>query len=129
MAYAKTLRFVGLEVAARQVVRGAPAEGLIPIDVERKGDERRDMRDHRRMYRVRMSRDRYGADIVLDAGVWGVSIDTDVLHVLRHGIKEGMENELADILVERSPSRRRHTGEATFATSLGIGCVFYPELE
>ena len=129
VAYAKSLRFAGLEVAARQILRGEPAEALRPIDRERQMDRKTDERDERRFYRADASRERYGVELVLDVGAWGVSIDSNVLEMLQHGIREGMEREFDGVLNKRRSIRSHEQRESSFATSLGVGCVYYADVE
>lgn len=131
IAYAKALRFVGLDVAGRQVLRGEPARGLNRIDPEETIRRERDERENIRFRRGRMARERYGVDLILDTGPCGVSIDSYVFNILRnHGIREGIQEKLTHILFERSSYlKESHPKERSFLTSLGIGCVFYSDLK
>ncbi len=129
MAYAKTLKFVGLETAAKQVFRGTPAESIRPMDFDRDREKQRSDRDFQRVRRAGVARERYGMELLLDVGKYALSIDHQVASILREGINKETERKIAEILnyrrkrsVERSPS-------ASFETSLGFGCISYAELD
>lgn len=127
VAYAKVLRFVGLEVASRQVRRGEAAQGLRPIDIGR--DIKRDDRDVRRSHRADAAREKYDAEIVLDAGKCGFSIDTGILRILNDGITPDTVGGLRSRVDQRRQSRKSDRSESSFINSLGVGCMYYSDLD
>lgn len=129
VAYAKAFRFIGMETAARQILRGDPAESLRPFDFDRERDRRRTERDSQRLRRASSARERFGMDLVLDAGPSAVSVDQSVLHVLRHGIDEESQFKISESLRARRERGRDRFHGASFETSLGLGCVSYAELD
>lgn len=124
VAYSKALRFVGLEVASRQVLRGEPATFL--RDSRR---ENADQRDQRRNLRDRWTRNRFNSELISDVGSWGVMLDRDVLEILRKGISPEENLELQGILNRRQQiDFSESTERISFQNSLGIGCVNYSEI-
>ena len=85
IAYAKALKFAGLEIAAQQVARGAPANGISPIDFDRNVDRRRSDRDRRRLLRAQGARELLQMDLILDLGSHALAIDTGWLDVQTTG--------------------------------------------
>jgi hypothetical protein len=128
IAYAKTLRFAGLDVAARRVVHGEPAANLGRTS----DDEKREWRSERErdLYqRRRACRERHGAELLLDLGAYGLMMDSLVLDNVRHGIDEDVPQKLSRHLHRRRFERdSREKATRSFMTSLGIGCVLYEEL-
>jgi len=123
-SYAKTLRFIGMERAFRQVLRGEGAE-IPSLDEDRQTDREWTERDRLRFHQANMARERFHAEIILDVGPCGVAIDFGVLRVLRAGIHAETAEMLEGLLEERSPGVGQRM---SFITSQGIGCVFYDEL-
>lgn len=129
VAYAKTLRFIGMETAAEQVRRGDGAESVRPMDFDRNMDRARGERDSRRLRRTRFARERFGVDLVLDAGSFAIGLDPRVLGILRHGLTPETEGELEEAILLRRKHPRREIGTASFTTSLGFGCIAYSDLD
>lgn len=129
VAYAKAFKFVGMETAARQISRGEPAESIRPIDFDRERDRRRSERDLQRLHRADYARERFGMALVLDAGPCAVSVDQDVLQVLRHGINAESHFKISETLGFSRKRRRDQFRGASFETSLGIGCISYKDLD
>jgi hypothetical protein len=129
VAYAKTLKFVGLETAADQVYRGAPAVALHPVDFDRQRDRKRNERDRQRLRRASSARQRFGMELVLDVGQYAFGLDAGVLSVLQRGIDREAISALADIL--DSPGEFTHMTARgdSFRTSLGVGCISYADLD
>jgi hypothetical protein len=128
VAYAKAFRFVGIESATRPILRGEPAETVRPVDFDRTAERKRSERDQQRVRRASAARERFGMELVLDAGECAIGVAPEVLGVLREGIREGMEQKLEAGLQYRE-KRRRHADGRTFETGLGLGCVYYSDLE
>jgi hypothetical protein len=129
LAYAKALKFVGLETAARQVFRGEPSESIRSMDFDRERDRQRGERDRERIRRTGAARERFGMNLLLDVGKCALSIDPQVADVLRHGINEETQHKIAEVLrSRRQHANERHRG-ASFEMSLGLGCVFYSDLD
>jgi hypothetical protein len=135
VAYAKTLKFVGLETAGRQVARGVPATALRAVETERLGDRGSD-RDRLRLLRARAASELFGMSLLLDVGRHALAIDTNVLRLLqREGVSrvEGRGRESASILshfldARKERARARFLGDS-FETSLGLGCISYSALD
>jgi len=129
VAYAKTLKFVGLENAAQQVLRGAPAEAIRPVDFDRQRDRRRSDRDLQRLRRADAAQQRFEMALILDVGQYALGIDTGVLAVLQRGINGESAGRLSEILgTRRGLARERFTGDS-FEASLGFGCISYSDLD
>ena len=94
-----------------------------------KRDRKQSERDHKRIRRAGIARERFGMDLLLDVGEWAVSLDPHVAEILRHGIHEDSPSVLADILHSRRKRARERGRGASFETSLGLGCVFYSDLD
>lgn len=129
VAYGKAFKFVGMETAARQIARGEPAESIRPIDFDRGRDRRRSERDVQRLHRADSARERFGMDLVLDAGPCAVSVDARILDVLRHGITQESQFAISETLSSRRQRRREESRGGSFETSLGVGCVSYADLD
>jgi hypothetical protein len=127
-AFAKAFKFVGLEMAAQQILRGGPA-ALRPIDFDRELDRTRNERDLQRLRRARSARQRFGMELLLDVGSQAVSLDSDVLAILRRGIDGESAQKLSEILDSRRQLARERSREASFEGSLGLGCVSYSDLD
>lgn len=128
-AYSQILQFVGLSIAARQVLRGAPATGIQPwTESDRQSEE---PRSHLRYRRQQRTRELYSAFLVLDVGEWGIAIRTDVLAVLQKGVDERTLEALSRSLARAREQDRAPPAESgsTFFGSLGIGCVRYADLD
>jgi len=125
VAYAKAFRFVGLDSASQQVFHGEPATTLVSMYGEHPSAEER---ENLRQRRAGMARERFGADLLLDVGPCALGIDSHVLAIL-HG--SGINRESEEMLEELTDSRRslqRQFGQS-FLNYLGIGCIFYDDLE
>jgi hypothetical protein len=129
VAYAKALKFVGLETAAQQVLRGDPAEAIRPIDFDRQRDRSRSDRDFQRLRRANSARERFGVDLFLDAGSYAVGLDTDVAAILRHGIDGESQFKIDEILSSRRQLASERFHGVSFETSLGFGCIAYSDLD
>jgi hypothetical protein len=129
VAYAKALRFVGLETAAKHVLHGEPAESIRPMDFDRTSDRRRSEQDFRRLHRAGAARHRFGMELLLDVGPCALSLDSNVANVLRHGIDADSRFKVAEVLHSRRVHARDRLPGASFETSLGLGCIFYSELD
>jgi hypothetical protein len=127
IAYAKALRFAGLDAAARSVARGEPAKSLkIPFYDELEG---RDEREKYLIWRRGACRERYSAELLLDLGAYGLMIDDVILNILIHGITEETHDEIFSRLQDRlNDPRFLDETSRSFMTGLGIGCVFYEDL-
>lgn len=129
IAYAKTLRFAGLDAAARSVANGKPLKRL----GGEYNDERMEWRSDREKHldlRRRACRQKHGAELLLDLGNYGLMMDSLALDALKHGINEEVSEKLAHLLHMRRRDRPvRGTETRSFLTGLGIGCVLYEELE
>lgn len=129
VAYAKAFKFVGMETAARQIIRGEPAESIRPIDFDRERDRKRSERDYQRLHRAGYARERFGMALVLDAGASAVSVDQNVLNVLRHGINAESHFKISETLGLGRKRRGESFRGASFETSLGMGCISYKDLD
>jgi hypothetical protein len=129
VAYAKTLKFAGLETAAGQVYRGAPAEALRPVDFDRQRDRTRNERDRQRLHRASAARHRFGMELVLDVGEYAFGLDAGVLEVLQRGIDQDAVFALPKILESRSEFANAMARGDSFETSLGVGCISYADLD
>jgi hypothetical protein len=128
-AYAKAFRFVGLDSVSNQVISGEPVTLLhrmsdvsnLPVDEREQGGRRR--------RRVAMARERFSADLLLDVGPCAVGIDPSVFNLLREtGIRQGVTEDL-DRLAERRDHERGRWHGRSFMNYLGLGCIFYDDLE
>jgi hypothetical protein len=128
MAYAKTFRFVGLETTSRQILRGDRADGVRSVDFDGIGLREESDRSNRRNHRARAARHRFGMELILDAGECAIGIPPDIAEFLRHGIRDGMEQKL-DTIVRSRRKERRTSDSRSFETGLGLGCIFYSDLE
>jgi hypothetical protein len=126
VAYAKALRFVGLEAAAHQVIHGYAVTALQPIEdnPERMPGER-SSGERLRGLRARRAYERFSANLLLDTGPCAVAIDPRVLRLLR---EEGVTSEADPVFGHFAQSREAKTGNS-FLNYLGLGCIFYDELE
>ena len=125
VAYAKAFRFVGLDVAAQQALSGAPVTVLHTIA----GDGLAEERNARRSLRAKRALERFGAVLILDVGPCALGIDPAVLGILaRSGISEGIDEPLARLALERL-QHREPDSTTSFLNSLGIGCIFYDEID
>jgi hypothetical protein len=123
VAYAKTLRFAGLDVAARRVMHGEPAANLGRTEDGERGEWRSER--ERDLFRRRTAcRERYSAELLLDLGAYGLMMDSLVWKVVRHGIDLESSQTLLHHLYRRSIDRNAQgRGRRSFMTGLGIGCV------
>lgn len=129
VAYAKTLKFVGLENAAQQVLRGAPAEAIRPIDFDRQRDRRRSDRDRQRLRRADVAQRRFAMALILDVGQYALGLDTRVLAVLQRGINAESTGTLSEVLNNRRGLAQRRFRGDSFEASLGFGCLSYSDLD
>jgi hypothetical protein len=129
VAYAKAFKFIGMEATAHQIISGHPAESIRPIDFDRERDRKRSERDFQRIHRAGYARQRFGMELVLDAGLCAVSVDQEVLHILRHGINAKSHVKISKMLDFRRKQKRDQFHGASFETSLGIGCISYEDLD
>jgi len=131
IAFSKAFRFVGLDGASRQVLRGEPVSAIYTMLDER--SERKDENDRelqrRRLRRAKQARELFGVDLILDVGDCALSMDTSILSALH---RFGLTSEILGGLEEASDARlereKRREGQS-FSNYLGIGCVFYEELD
>jgi hypothetical protein len=128
VAYAKTLKFVGLETASQQVLRGDPAEALRPIDFDRERDRRRNERDQQRLRRANSARQRLDMDLLLDVGQYALSLNSKILAVLKKGIDIESGYMLSHLLDSRGERDHQKFPGASFDTSLGFGLIAYSDL-
>ena len=128
VAYAKALKFAGLDVAAQQVLRGDPATAIRPIDFDKTRDRKRSERDLVRLRRANLARERFHMDLVLDIGSHAFGIDSELFKILHNGIDSQSHYYIREILSEGRHRRERMRGPS-FASSLGLGCVSYSELD
>src|SRR5246127_4067298 len=88
IAFSKAFRFVGLDGASRQVLRGEPVSAIYTMlderDERNERDERGDGRERqkRRLRRAREARERFGVDLILDVGDCAFAMDINMLSVL-----------------------------------------------
>ncbi len=129
VAYSKALKFVGLETAARQVLSGEPAESIRPMDFDRQREKKRSERDFQRDRRAGVARERFGMDLLLDVGPCAVTLDPEVANVLRHGVHKESDHKLTELLRSRRKLARERSRKSSFETCLGLGCVFYADLD
>jgi hypothetical protein len=129
LAYAKALRFVGMEMAAKQVFHGETAETIRPMDFDHERERKRSNRDFERIRRAKLARDRFGMELLLDVGECAVSVDSTVALVLRHGIHEESASKLSEALLSRRSLANERKSKSSFETALGLGCVFYSDLD
>jgi len=126
-AYAKAFRFVGLDAASNQVLTGEPVTSL--QSMYEAGNIPRDDREQsgRRRRRTMIARERFNVDLLLDVGPCAIGIDPRILGMLREaGIRGEMTGEFEHIADTRRHDRwRAHS----FANYLGLGCVFYEDLD
>jgi hypothetical protein len=128
-AYSKAFRFVGLDIASDEVATGRPIRSLqrmIESGDQPTGDREQQTRRRRR---AAAARERFNADLVLDAGPCAISIDPKLLSLLEEtGINAQMAGDL-----EHMADIRRHEDEPwtsrSFMNYLGIGCLFYDDLD
>jgi hypothetical protein len=126
-AYAKAFRFVGLDAASNQVLRGEPITSLHRIDDADTAVHDDREQSVRRRRRARNALDRLNADLLLDVGDSAIAIDPKVLVMLREaGVSEGMAPHFEEIAETRrgQPSRGH-----SFLNYLGLGCVPYEDLD
>jgi hypothetical protein len=126
-AYAKALRFVGLDAASRQVFNGEPVTNLQGTydNYDRRPSDRE--KGSQRFERAIAARERFGADLILDVGPCAIGIDTRVLNLLReNGVQGEMDSQLGDLADGRL---EKHDGSSSsFLNYLGLGCIFYEDL-
>lgn len=130
-AFSKAFRFVGLDSAAQQVLRGEPVSSLQPMYEERIREERDrpsedSARAARRRRRITMAREAFNSDLILDVGPCAIGMNTRILNLLR---KEGLRPE-ADKEIENLSTQGSAEGHRmSFLNYLGLGCIFYEELD
>ena len=129
IAYTKALKFIGLETAGQQVLRGDPAETLRPMDFDRQSDKRRGERDLQRLRRTDRARQLLDTELLLDAGGYAVGVDPLVLEVLREGIDADSWYTLSKSLHARENMDRKRFPPSSFGTSLGFGVIAYSDLD
>jgi hypothetical protein len=125
-AYAKALRFAGLDSAFAQVRDGRPAYSLVAATTV---SDHRDTADRRAYQRAAM-RERFGVDVIMDTPNAAVVLDRDVVAALSEGINPNTVRRLEAILSKRnaSPGRQPETGdEDSFINPLGIGMISYED--
>jgi hypothetical protein len=81
-----------------------------------------------RYRRASLAREAFGAELVLDVGPCAVGIDPVVLKLLR---RSPLTEEVVPLLASESERRFRQERPTSisFLNHLGLGCVFYDELE
>jgi hypothetical protein len=129
MAYAKALKFAGLEIAAQQISRGAPASGISPIDFDSKLDRKKTERDRQRLRRAGAARELLQMELILDLGSYALSIDRALLDVLHQGINAESQHRIPEILRRHREIRNEVMRAVSFEMSLGLGCISYAELD
>lgn len=129
VAYAKALKFFGLEIASEQILRGEAAKALQPIDFFDTGNRPRSNRDIQRRERATTARNRFEVSLLLDVGSHAVSIHSPVLEVLQQGINEGTLKLLNQILDSRKAVVAERFRGSSFEIPLGIGCIAFAELD
>jgi len=126
-AYTKAFRFVGLDAASNQVAAGNAVTSL-----QRIYDESTLFRDDRgqsgrRRRRALVARERFNVDLLLDVGPCAIAIDPRVLAMLREaGVREEMTGEYEHLADFR---RKDRWHGHSFLNYLGLGCVFYEDLD
>jgi hypothetical protein len=127
LAYAKAFRFVGLDSVANQIVEGQSVTlpTMRPIEGRENREESRQAITRRRRYHS--ARDLFGVELMIDAGNASVAVDPVVANLVSHGITGETVHKLEEALRRRAevqvPDR------ASFVTGLGLGCIFYDDLE
>jgi len=129
IAFSKAFRFVGLDGASRQVLRGEQVSAIYSMSDERnvRTDDRE--RSTRRLRRARQAREVFGSDLILDVGECALAMDTNILSILH---RVGLNFEAVERLEEASNARldrERGRDAPSFFNYLGIGCVFYEDLD
>jgi hypothetical protein len=126
IAFSKAFRFVGLDSASRQVLRGEPVSALYTMLDERNVRDD-DERSRRRLRRAKEARERFDADLLLDVGDCALALDRNISSVLH---RSGLNAEVLEKLEEASEARldRERDGNSFF-NYLGIGCVFYEDID
>lgn len=130
-AFSKAFRFVGLDSAAQQVLRGEPVSSLQPMyeeriraERDRPGEDRE--RVARRRHRIIMARQVFNADLILDVGLCAIGMDIRILNFLRkEGLRPEADKEIENLLPQGLAERDR----MSFLNYLGLGCIFYEELD
>jgi hypothetical protein len=136
-AFARTLRFVGLDAASEQVLRGQPVTLLGPAGMSVEGGyEGHESRAAEQRRRISKSLD---AEVVMGIPGGCVVVDRAVLSALRDGLSDNSyENVRTNVMESRHRrfpdrgSRREREGGSrreTFLTGLGIGLALYDEFE
>jgi hypothetical protein len=96
---------------------------------ERMSEEKGQERGARRRRRSIIARERFGADLVLDVGPCAIGMDSRILNLLQEtGLREDSDKKLAELSDMRSDHASESRG-ASFMNYLGLGCIFYDELE
>jgi hypothetical protein len=91
-----------------------------------KGEDRGRDRERaaRRRHRIGMAREVFNADLILDAGPCAIGIDRGILDFLhREGLRPDADKRLEDLL------RPIKWQGSSFLNYLGLGCLFYDELD
>lgn len=122
LAYAKTLRFAGLETAARQTYQGRPATALPDPDLEKERMARDDRQAQVSRHRSAFCREALGAELIRDMGETGLIIERRLLSILRNGISSESVGQIREQLAER---RRNIDTPTSFLNGLGIGLASF----
>ena len=123
IAYAKALRFVGMESAARQLYQGAPALSLPDPQLIRDEQVRDDPSGQSFRRRRSYCREAFGAELVRDMGSSAFVMNKRVLSVLR----SGLNSETISSIRHEAAHPRQTTHPISFVNSLGIGVVSFED--
>jgi hypothetical protein len=128
IAFSKAFRFVGLDIASRQVLHREPVSAIYTMSDERNVRDD-DERSRRRLRRAKEARERFDADLLLDVGDCALALDRSISSILQ---RSGLNAEVLEKLEEASEARldRERDGDSlSFFNYLGIGCVFYEDID
>lgn len=125
LAYAKALRFAGMEAAARQTYNGWPALALPDPQLLRDEPVRDDPRAQRSRRRRSYCREVLGVELVRDMGNSAFVVDSRVISVLR----AGLNSETVGKIRHEAKRRRREAIDrsTSFVNSIGIGVVSFDD--
>jgi hypothetical protein len=131
-AYARLMRFIGLERASVEIASGEPAVSLpLFVDQERRPDEGSERRSIRRN-RLRNLRERLHSESILDLGFGAVVVDSIVHKVLRTGLSNENIGILREYLSRETrrgqESLRESHSRVSFLNNLGVGLIVFEEL-
>ena len=125
LAYAKALRFAGMEAAARQTYRGEPALSLPDPELQRAEMRHDDIRGRRTQHRSSFCRQALQAELIRDMGDSGFVVDTRIMRALRSGLTARTVESIRSQVADTRRATRKH--RASFVNSLGIGLVSFDD--